>query len=430
MTEVLIIILVNFILYYKSLKMGYISDDKAELKDKVWDKTPYKFILGITKNKQVDHFKSIIIHTLACISIYFALGANQVSFLTALLFSVNPVNNQGAIWISGRHYALCALCLMASLALPLLSPLFILIGSVSPLAFFAPVGFLGKNNYLILLIPFIWLLRRKRLFTEFKSRRSGEILSFDTRVGIHKIIVSIKIYSFYFLLSLIPSKISWYHSFMHSGSGGGNKVMSDRAVAKDHYFWLGIGLGLFTILSIVKGYPWAWGLFWYTVCIAPYLNLYRMNQEIGERYAYIPNIGIMYALCTIIPLPLFFFLLGAYSFRMFFYYTKAYIDDYWLLETNVAENPASWYAWLIRARIRIKQKSYREALNMLTFARMLDPLEFKILFNLGVMMRIYKRPKESEAWFNEAEKNIIKGQEESSKEYLRLGRAGKIGFIY
>jgi len=41
-------------------------------------------------------------------------------------------------------------------------------------------------------------------------------------------------------------------------------------------------------------------MMWYFVTIAPFSNLKRVQQEITERYAYIPCVGVMLALATLI----------------------------------------------------------------------------------------------------------------------------------
>ena len=53
--------------------------------------------------------------------IYLALGKNNLSFLTAILFSINPVNIQGSVWISGRNYVISSILTLAMFMFPKIS---------------------------------------------------------------------------------------------------------------------------------------------------------------------------------------------------------------------------------------------------------------------------------------------------------------------
>lgn len=116
--SIIIIVCINIIIYAHTLNLGYVSDDVAGLSRKFKSRRErFLFCLSSvpTGNKKIDHGLSILAHTLVCVMMYLALGHNEVSFMAALLFSVNPTNNQGSVWISGRHYAWCAFFVLSAL---------------------------------------------------------------------------------------------------------------------------------------------------------------------------------------------------------------------------------------------------------------------------------------------------------------------------
>jgi len=122
---------------------------------------------------------------------------------------------------------------------------------------------------------------------------------------------------------------------------------------------------------------------------------------------------------------IFAFIFGAYLARLLSYYPKAYVDDYWLVETSVAEDPSAWYGWFMRAFKRAKQKAYKEALNLFVMAKLLSPQEFKILYNIGILLKLFKQDKEADHYLDLAQKYIIRGQETTSNHLLKLAREGK-----
>ena len=421
--EILVIILLNLITFLPSLKLGHVSDDLPALSLKYKTRREsifWKLVSVATGNRKIDHGLNLAVHTLTSVFMYLALGSNNISLMAALLFSVNPLNLQSSVWISGRNYSWCALFLMTGLYLPYTAFLF-LVGSIwNPVMFFAPMAFIGSNMpYLALVLPVLWFVNRKRLFSELKTRRGHEAIAFDRKLSIQKLIVATKIYGYYFTLCLIPFKLTWYDNFMQSGAGGGNDLERKKALRLNWPFWVGLGLLIFMLYSLTNWTSVSWGIFWYSVCIGPYLNLYRANQEIATRYCYIPLIGLMYALAHFLSPVMFAFILGAYLTRTLAFYTRAYRDDYWLIEASVVEENQAWYAWHIRAHKRWNQQSYREALNMWVMAKMISPKEFKILFNIAVVLKVLKKHEESEQFMKQAEENIVKGQEEVSQRLIR-----------
>lgn len=430
--DIVLILSFNLLLYARTLKCGYVSDDLLSEKRRA-DKTvapgERHWQSSTSGNTVKDHARSIAVHAITCVMIYLGLGADSVALAAALLFAANPINNQGAVWISGRHYAWCALFLMMAKTSGWLGLPAMIAATVHPTALFAPLGYIGSQQwYLVLFLPVVWAIHYKNLKREVKVRRTNEVVDFDKKIGWQKIVIAIKIYGWYFAICVFPWAVTWYHSFMQSGAGAGNDVMAKRATKLDIFFWIGCALLAYLGYSLFSWTAVSWGILWYTCSIAPYLNLFRMQQEIAERYCYIANVGVMFALANVLPAYAFAFVLGGYVARILTYIT-AYTDDYWLIEKGVTEDPAAWYCWYVRGHKRWQQQCIREALNCWVMAKMLSPKEFKVLYNIAVVLKFLKQDAESAAYIQMAKDNVIKGQEKTAEILFNNYKAGNFHLL-
>ena len=433
--RILIILLVNLVFFFRTLKLNYSSDDVPVFQNppkykNFWHKRYLQLISSARIEARQDHALTTILQAMTAALVYIAFGANDVSFLTAMLFSFCPANNQVSIWISGRWYMLVTMLLLLCMIIPWASPLFIFAASTHPAGFFSSVVFLGsKWWYLALLMPLAVWYRLKTIKFMVTRKRKIEAVKEDEKININRLVVALKTYGFYAFLIIFPWKLTFYHSFMQSMAG--NDIMRKRAYKKDHWFYLGLALAGYLIYSISGHWtPISWGVLWYTMAIGPYVNIYRCQQEIAERYCYIGSVGLLYALANIIiacPIVITVFL-TMFIVRLW-YYMVAYCDDYWLVEKAVMESPGSWYAWHTRARKRFDQGAVREALNMWVMAKLISPKEFKLLVNIGVILKLLNKNQEAEQFFRDAEANVIPGQEATANEILKGAREGKIPIV-
>jgi hypothetical protein len=211
----------------------------------------------------------------------------------------------------------------------------------------------------------------------------------------------------------------------------GNDLSRKKCHKKDKFFFIGLSVMIFFVLYSLMGWDnISWGIFWFAICVAPYLNFYRMQQEIAERYIYLANIGLMFAVANIIiGYPLIIVgLLALYAVRLWFL-LPMYADDYWLIEYSVREEPSAWYNWHIRGHKLLERGGVVEALNMFVMAHSLSPKEFKVLFNIGIVLTMVRKPEEAKKFFDEAEKNIVEGQEKEAKNLLELARNGQLPLL-
>ncbi len=306
MDKIIIIICVNFILFAKTLRFGYVSDDCPTAK--IENRPPFKnkihkwflWLIGSWKfNSQYEHLVTLILHAIVGVFIYTAFGSNNVSFWTALLFCCNPATNQGSIWISGRGYVLPPLLLLISLSCGFLAPLTLWASGYFNLGFIVPLGLVGsKLAYLLALMPFIWLFWFKKFKKDVLFKANFEQVDEDKKFHFGKIILVIKTIGFYFTLGLIPFRITFYHSYLQAVAGSGKRK---GYTMKDKFFWIGLGIIIFWVVySLHKWDMLSYGLWWFFIMIAPFSNFKRLHQEISCRYLYCPLIGLMLSLSYLI----------------------------------------------------------------------------------------------------------------------------------
>jgi hypothetical protein len=438
--RICIIALASLLMFYRTLKYHFVCDDipvsmQAPKPKNVFHRILIQLNCNGHYQPQEAHFITILLHTLTCIFIYLGLGKNDVSFLTAILFCLNPRNNQCSIWISGRSgYLIPTLLLMMSMTIPWLAPLFLYRVTVQATAFFAPFGFLGSPSWwFIWFMPVLWFIHFNQFKKQVKNKMDNDSVKGDKKLEAKKLIIAIKTYGFYFFMCFVPNKVSFYHSFMQSAAGSGNALMNKRAYALDKVFWFGLFVIIFfPSYAIIHGWDGiCWGVWWFSVCIVPYLNFIRVQQEISERYVYCANVGLMYVLaCAILSYPfLIVFFLTLYAVRLW-WVMPMYKDDYSMVEYAVLEDPDCWFAWHLRAVKRFDSGGITGCYNMESFifwsrCLMISPQEFKTLINVAISLRIMKKFQESNNILAEAEKNIVPGQEESSKKIITDVRNGR-----
>jgi len=432
--KICIILLANILFFAKTLSYGYTSDDlpvkqRSDSLEMPWYKRRFFQIEGgVRVNPQEDHMITAFIHAITCVMVYIAFGANDISFLAAILFAFNPINNQGSVWISGRTYPITAILLMVAMCVPWIAPLAILLAMHYPIGFILSSILIAWSPWLVLPIGLSALWHFKHVKSLVKCKTDHEMFAEDKKVSWFKVTYVLKTLGFYTTHALFPIKTTFYHSYMQSLAGSGK----DKAKKIDRFFFIGI-IVIAIILAKFLLTPWdmvSFGLLWWIVGIAPYLNAFRISQEIAERYAYIPNIGLMFVLSSLIwhSPALSAMFIAMYATKLWFY-MDAYQDEYYLVEHATLNSPDSWFAWHVKALKRWDVKSYKEAIIMWTMAKMISPREFKVLFNLATMLAVVGEMKEAKSLLKEAEKCVPEGQEVKSFELINNWRNGKYAVL-
>lgn len=429
--KLLTILLVNLIFYFKTLRFKYVSDDiPVYQKPPVYKNKLHKYwllLIGASRSKpEIDHLITMLIHATICMFIYLAFGANNISFLAALLYTFNPTNNQGSVWIAGRGYTLPTLLLLISMYAPILAVITLLACSSFTVGYLAPIALVGSNSaYLLVLMPLIWIFHAKKFKTAVINKLTTESYDEDKKIHLGKLVLAVKTMGFYFTLCLVPFRTTFYHNFIQSCSG--NDLMKKRAYSLDKFFWIGISvLTAFVLLALKQWNITTYGMLWFFICILPFCNLRRNNQEIADRFTYMANVGVMIFLASLIvsyPLVIVLFL-TMYATKMWFS-MEMYKDDYWIIEYSCIDDPLAWYVWHIRGMKRWDNGSYKEALIMWVMAKMISPREFKVLVNIAIVLKLLKNTKEAEEFLKQAEANMVAGQEQEAKNIIDEVRRGK-----
>ena len=349
------IIIINLALYFKTLRYKFVSDDFSCWKNppvaknwwhmrwleitgqkKIYAKSIQflrsegKWFLAIVKKEEMEHLLALALHICICLSIYFAFGVSWVSFVAAVLYSVNPVNNQGTIWPSGRGYVFPILGLLLAMALPFLSPIFLFAGTWYTAGFLAPLALTGsKWWYMLGFMPVIWWIHSKKFTTAVKNKQKSETFTEDKIVHPKKLILGVKTFGFYLFLCIIPFRITFYHNFLQSSAGS----MKRKNYTLCRYFWIGLtAIAAWMAYAVLS--PWntlTWAFFAFFITALPFCNIVRANQEIAERFMALPNVFLMYALAQIIaPYPVVISALLAFYATRTFYTLAMYKDEYFI----------------------------------------------------------------------------------------------------
>lgn len=330
--EILIIILFNALLYYKTIWFLIIVDDVRHYK---WLKENNGFnpvsnlplwrrpiawiqqrlygagLFGWRTYKKDgkekvdyrwDHLAVLVLHTINCILIYLAFGKNIVSWSAAMLYACNPANTQTSIWLNGRRYAVCVfLTLLMILAMPyawlgwglpfyLFTPIFQLT------AVFAPVMYGLKAVWIWLLAPIIIYLMRNRIVEFWKLRTSAVFSPDHLEFTPKRLIVCIKSFGFYVWHMIFPGHVRMTYDSLYWW--GRTEVGNKEAYAFNWDFWKGVlcFVGMCAVGYFVQE-KWMW--LFMMLAIAQWCCVIVCIQYNTDRYASIPIVFMMYFLCQL-----------------------------------------------------------------------------------------------------------------------------------
>jgi len=416
MVSYLIIILVCLFFYRQTVNYGYIIDDMEVATHKRtgnWLRDLWYQIRGHSYfNPKTEHTITLLIHTINCCLIYWAFGMNQVSFIAAMLFSVNPVNNQASVWLSGKVYALGAMFMLIGWGVKTIYPITYFLGSYFSLNVVpTPLLFLmARPHWWVLLIGVMILAYRMRLLFE-PSRRfkdsSPEMQEYVFSKSPKRLIVPLKTFGYYLRLCFFPIRLGMCHEYLHVF--GLTKKETDMWFKPDKYMFLGLSAISFLILGLVKGWDML-GLYWFTLCMLPWSNFVVLNHPICERYAYLANIGLMVfvaKLCSLTPLGSYLAVgLWVYYATRLFYFLPAYKTnlEYFKLNVDNFENVAIGYNQEGLERIRFNQAG--TAVDIFAQGLFSRPNDFRLNYNLGNLLIGMGRFLEARSYIYKAEQNL------------------------
>lgn len=426
---ILLIVLFNLLFFWRTLSYGWVSDDiptnvkpLRQPKNK-WDKLWLQFRgLGYFKSREA-HWITLILHIINSTLIFLAFGKNTISLMASLMFSINPINTQGgSIWISGKPYSTATLCMLLAFTFPFLSPLFYITTSFfSGNAIFAGFPFFLTKYWFLGLLPILCfgifykvIMKKWRLIatTNIEMRK----------VALRKMVTFLKTFGYYFSLCVMPYKLGLYHNFIWGI--GVNKEYNKRVYKLNKDFYYGFFIFFFTIVGIVFNYNnlIGFGLFWFFINILMWCNIVTVQQQIAERYLYLPCVGIMLALSTIcFTLPYHYCsimvcaILTYYATRLW-YYREAYTNDYWMVEYNLIEQKNSHYAWVSRGIKKFYVCDFDGALRDFGEARIHTSHDFKQNMNMASMFLVLGDVSHAEEFLKYADETVYDGVEKQQRE--------------
>ena len=337
-------------------------------------------------NPKVEHLITTIIHTINCCLIYWLFGCNNISLLTALLFALNPVNNQCSIWLSGKPYSLSTMAMLLGLCILPSLPIFYAFSLwFSANTIMLPILFTFKQpHWYILALPILGIFFSWRIRRTIK-RRYDSAPTEAIKFSINKLIIFFKTLGYYFVLCLFPVKIGMFHSYLNSYSM--NEEANKKWYKIDIYFIIGLLLTCIVIANLfLKFTPQAYGLLWFFIFSIQYCNILLLNHPITERYIYLANIGLMYLLAlSIISTPFMWIFLTAYAIRLF-YFTPAYKNmiSYW--KSNIENFPDVALGYNQYALALNAYGNGGSALDSLVSGVQYEPRDFKVNYNLANML--------------------------------------------
>lgn len=411
----LTILIATLLLFYsRTFKYSYIIDDVELVKPKAEEtkhmvKRVWEHLRGKKyTDSRLAHMVTTYLHILNCVLVYFAFGHNQISFLAALLFGLNPVTNAAAVWISGKPYAYSTtLLLLGCIFLPLLpfAYAFCMYWTSNTLLF--PLIFLVKKpHWYLLLLPMVGYLASRPFRGALKSRIVG---CSDEMVKIHpkKIILVFKTLGYYFRHCLFPLRIGMCHAYLHTFG------LTEKETAIwykiDKYFWLGISLtiaGGFCLFN--SQLPIAYGLLWFLFLTVQWCNFIMVNHPITERYIYLPTIGLMYALANLISnTPLIYVFLTFYAVRLY-YFLPAYTDMKSFWKSNTENFPSVAMGFNQYGLGLVQYGNTGSAIDTLIQGVQLRPHDFRLNYNLANIMLATGNTQQAVGFLKTAEVNLEK----------------------
>lgn len=295
------LLILNLIVYGYTLTFGLVVDDEARYRTKkAFRDWPTKLYGARTFGRVIwfDHLFTIILHSIVCILIYHVFGQTSTAYLAAILFSINPINSQGSIWMNGRRYVVNTILVLLMLlfapwgaALYLLTPFFQANAALSPAIFLAT-----KYPYLALMIPLFFIVGRCNILQWFRTRAINLKGTELHRVHPRKLIIMVKTFAFYLFSALIPQRVLMYNPFLESF--GVNPECNKYWYKLNWLFWRGI-LAILVVGYLIYRFGISsyvgFGLAWFCLFIIQWTNLITTTQQVAERYVYLANIGLMVA---------------------------------------------------------------------------------------------------------------------------------------
>jgi len=436
MIYALTIALVVVLVFWRTLRFGYCMDEFAIAKSSLklpkpknkWDRFWKAFYGLYYDTPKLAHKISFVMHLINSLLVYYAFGANQISFFAALLFSIHPAGCQGSIWLSGKYYSASTLILLLMYSFKWFVPVFYALQFM----FGGFNGILGPAVFLItpfwfwvFLIPSMMWLFRKRFMPAVENKYN--MAPKKTRsISPWRIMLYFKSLGYYTALGLFPLRLGVYHEYLYTYG------LSEKETK--HWHKLDIyaifGLLVFSLIAwcviFFRTSPVTIGLFWYLAMISQWCNCpITMQQAIAERFIYLALVGLMVAVVNAIYLigdPVIqAALLGAifmgYLVRMLCH-IESYSNIYSQIDYNILNFPQSHAAWTWKGSEEKARGCPFTALEAWFEGWKLRKTDFRLCNNIAVLLTDQWQFEQALDFLKIASENIPPDQQEEGQAYL------------
>lgn len=454
MEKVLLIIVFNLILFFRTLRFSLCVDDVRQYQRvfnsgfPLFFKNPLAAIQArlygggtfgristetedtpanrekARKFSELDHLFTVSLHTLASVLVYIAFGSTQISFIAAILYSCNPTNTQTSIWLNGRRYLVNVILVLTMVILSSIKygwiaaiPLYALTGLMHVTAIFSPVIFVGFISIPLMIL--FYLLFGKNIDDRVRSRMSS-IHSKDWKNYTPKrLIIITKTYGFYFFKMIFPGKtlINYPTLFFWGVTKQGN----DDAYSINFDFYVGIVSFVITgiIAAVVppayKGY-----VIFMFLAILQWCAIIPATQLLADRYVSTAMPFMMFFLAFFIQSPIVLIALAGFYTAKLWSTSEMFesIFSYWKYQMyhapHITTPRKEVIDYLIQRGDFFKAFFYvREGLEYL-------PNDFALLHRAAICSKAIGSRKNALEFVMRAEQNMYLDQEETQKEWCQF----------
>jgi len=393
----LIIVVVCLVAYCKSFTYQPVVDDVSNRvkHNKPEQEKRHSLIVRIrraldgnypVRSIGLDRAITFFINTAVCCLMYKAFG----SLVASLLFAVNISNNQVSLWLNGKRYGInTIICLLAYIS-PWLIPLWFLTPWFQASAITFPLLLVFKYSpWLLLAVPCGLLAGNKFLINWAKSRIKKNNFPFFHQWNNKKIFLIAKTFAFYFVRGIVPFIPSMYVNYLR------NYGFIEEDTKKAYSIDVATVFGFILILSIPVLYmldpAFFFGLMWWLITIAVFSNYVTITMVFGERYMYLPNVGLMLFLTNCLNLispNLWLLVFGLYLGRLISY-MPMYKDLDAFFEHHLYTDPTNDTGWVGAMNIATAKKDSATALQLTNRALAHGAVSPRIWINRAALVAAY-----------------------------------------
>lgn len=357
---------------------------------------------------KAEHAFTMLLHTTACVLIYFAFGQNVVSTCAAMLYAVNPTNTQTSVWLNGRRYLVNVIIVLLMISLgPLAAPLYLFTPLLQVNAIFAPVMY-GWPGFILVgaVIAYAW---PKWIKSKVDQRFKG-IINEDMKTW-HpgRFVVVVKTFGWYTAKMIFPSRTMLVYPYIVNW--GLHKEGNDDAYRLDLFFFIGV----VAMLAAVFGFATLEGneKWWVALAFLSLLqqcNIIPATQTIADRYCSIPIIFVMYFTAKFVG-PIGTTLLATYYLTRLFEALHLFRDINSYYDYHLFHDPAGTIVRKFKINWMLKSGDVMGAWELIKAGLIRNPKDFSMLYQAAVCMAQMGDKKSFDHYMDKAEENHYLGQE-------------------